>query len=161
MSLVWLAPDIQKAVARLTTTTASNTDRKKLELVAEPVKWPGQRARFQKVMDEVFGVEPAPVARTLAHAIKLPEDIRAKRISMKRVAAARETSVEELREYLVLAKLAHCRPRPRAGFSVGGPERRNAGLDRARITVGAGVVREEGNRQPRWPSLNRQEGQRG
>ncbi len=77
-----------------------------LEWVAEPVKWPEQRARFQKVMDEDFGAEPAPIARTLAHAIKLRDDIRAKRITMKRVAAAREVSVEELREYLVLAKLA-------------------------------------------------------
>jgi hypothetical protein len=74
--------------------------------VAEPVKWPEQRARFQKVMDEAFGAEPAPIAKVLAHAIKLRDDIRAKRISTKRVAAARETTVEELREYLELAKLA-------------------------------------------------------
>jgi hypothetical protein len=74
--------------------------------VAEPVKWPEQRARFQKVTDEAFGAEPAPIARTLAHAIKLREDSRAKRIKMKRVAVARETTVEELREYLVLEKLA-------------------------------------------------------
>jgi hypothetical protein len=107
VSLARLAPDIQKVVARLTTTTASEPiDRKKLEWVAEPVKWPEQRARFQKVMDEAFGAEPAPIARVVAHAIKLRDDIRAKRITMKRVAAARETSVEELREYLVLAKLA-------------------------------------------------------
>ncbi len=48
------------------------------------MKWPEQRARFQKVMDEAFGAEPAPIARTLAHAIKLREDIRAKRITTKR-----------------------------------------------------------------------------
>jgi hypothetical protein len=107
VSLARLAPDIQKVVAQLTTTTASEPiDRKKLEWVAEPVKWPEQRARFQKVMDDAFGAEPAPVARTLAHAIRLRDDIRAKRTTTKRVAAAREVSVEELREYLVLAKLA-------------------------------------------------------
>jgi hypothetical protein len=100
-------PDIQKVVARLTTTTASEPiDRKKLEWVAEPVKWPEQRARFQKVMDEAFGAEPAPIAPTLGHVLKLRDDLRAKRTTMKRVAAARETSVEELREYLGLAKLA-------------------------------------------------------
>jgi hypothetical protein len=94
-------------VARLTTTSATEPiDRKKLEWVAEPVKWPEQRARFQKVMDEAFGADPAPIAKTMAHAIKLRDDIRAKRITMQRVAAARETTVEELREYLVLAKLA-------------------------------------------------------
>jgi hypothetical protein len=64
------------------------------------------RARFQKARDEAFGAEPAPIAKTFAHAIKLRDDIRAKRITMKRVAAARETTVEALREYLVLAKLA-------------------------------------------------------
>ncbi len=107
VSLARLAPDIQKVVARLTTTTASEPiDRKKLEWVAEPVKWPEQRARFQKVMDEAFAAEPAPIARTLAHAIKLRDDIQAKRITMKRVAAAPEMTVEELREYLGLAKLA-------------------------------------------------------
>ncbi len=107
VSLARLAPDIQKVVAGLTTTTATEPiDRKKLEWVAEPVKWPEQRARFQKVMDEAFGAEPAPIARALAHAIKLRENIRAKRITLQRVAAAREVSVEELREYLVLAKLA-------------------------------------------------------
>jgi hypothetical protein len=107
VSLARLAPDIQKVVSRLTTTTASEPiDRKKLEWVAEPVKWPEQRARFQKLMDEAFGAEPAPIARVVAHAIKLRDDIRAKRATMKRVAATRETSVEELREYLVLAKLA-------------------------------------------------------
>jgi hypothetical protein len=94
-------------VARPATTTASEPiDRKKLEWVAEPMKWPEQRARFQKVMDEAFGAEPAPIAKTLAHAIKLRDDIRAKRTTMQRVAAAREVSAEELREYLVLAKLA-------------------------------------------------------
>jgi hypothetical protein len=94
-------------ISRLTTTTASEPiDRKKLEWVAEPVKWPEQRSRFQKVMDEAFGAEPAPIARALAHAIKLRDEIRAKRMTMKRVAAARETTVEELREYLGLAKLA-------------------------------------------------------
>jgi hypothetical protein len=107
VSLARLATDIQKVVARLTTTTASEPiDRKKPEWVAEPVKWPEQRARFQKVMDEAFGAEPAPIAKTLEHAIKLRDDIRAKRTTMQRVAAARETTVEELREYLVLAKLA-------------------------------------------------------
>jgi hypothetical protein len=107
VSLARLAPDIQKVVAGLKTTAASESiDRKKLEWVAEPVKWPEQRARFQKVMDDAFGAEPAPIARTLAHAIKLREDLRAKRTTRKRVAAAREMSVEELREYLVLAKLA-------------------------------------------------------
>lgn len=59
-----------------------------------------------ELMDEAFGAEPAPVAKTLAHVLKLRGNIRAKRITLKRVAAARETSVEELREYLVLAKLA-------------------------------------------------------
>jgi hypothetical protein len=49
MSLARLAPDIQKVVARLKTKAASEPiDRKKLEWVAEPVKWPEQRARFQK-----------------------------------------------------------------------------------------------------------------
>jgi hypothetical protein len=101
-----LAPDIQKVVARLTTTTASEAiDREKLEWVAEAVKWLEQRARFQKVMDEAFGAEPAPIAKTLEHAIRLRDDIRAKRTTMQRVAAARETTVEDLREYLVLAKL--------------------------------------------------------
>ncbi len=57
-------------------------------------------------MDAAFGAEPAPIARTLVYVIKLRDDIRAKRITMKRVAAARETSIEELREYLVLAELA-------------------------------------------------------
>jgi hypothetical protein len=107
VSLARLAPDIQKVVAGLKTTTASEPiDRKKLEWVAEPVKWPEQRMRFQKVIDEAFKAETAPIAKTLAHAIKLRDDIRAKRITLKRVAAARETSAEELREYLVLAKLA-------------------------------------------------------
>jgi hypothetical protein len=107
VSLARLAPDTQKVVAGLKTTTASEPiDRKKLEWVAEPVKWPEQRARFQKVMNEAFGAEPAPIAKTLAHAIKLRDDTRAKRITMKRVAAAREASVDELREYLVLAKFA-------------------------------------------------------
>jgi hypothetical protein len=107
VSLARLTPDIQKVVAGLKTTTASEPiDRKKLEWVAELVKWPEQRARFQKVMDEAFGAEPAPIAKVLAHAIKLRDDIRAKRITLKRVAAARETTVEELREYLVLATLA-------------------------------------------------------
>jgi hypothetical protein len=107
VSLARLAPDIQKVVAGLKTTTASEPiDRKKLEWVAEPVKWPEQRARFQKVVDEAFGAEPAPIARVVAHAIKLRDDIRAKRTTMQRVAAARETTVEELREYLMLAKLA-------------------------------------------------------
>jgi hypothetical protein len=57
-------------------------------------------------MDEAFGAEPAPTAKTPAHILKLRDDIRAKRITLKRVAAARETTVEELREYLVLGKLA-------------------------------------------------------
>lgn len=69
------------------------------------MKWPEQRARFQKVTDEAFGAEPARIARTLAHAIRLGDDIRTKRSTMKRVAAAREVSIEELREYPVLAKL--------------------------------------------------------
>jgi hypothetical protein len=81
-------------------TASEPIDRKKLEWVAEPVKWPEQRARFQKVMDEAFGAEPAPIATNLAHAIKLRDDIRAKRTTMKRVAAARDVSVEDLREYL-------------------------------------------------------------
>jgi hypothetical protein len=107
VSLARLAPDIQKVVAGLKTTTASEPiDRKKLKWVAEPVKWPEQRALFQKVMDAAFGAEPAPIARVVAHAIRLRDDIRAKRMTMKRVAAAREVSVEELREYLGPAKLA-------------------------------------------------------
>jgi hypothetical protein len=57
-------------------------------------------------MDEAFGAAPAPVARPLAPAIKLRDDIRAKRITMKRVVAARDTTMEELREHLVLARLA-------------------------------------------------------
>jgi hypothetical protein len=40
------------------------------------------------------------------HVLSFLDDIRAKRITLKRVAAARETTAEELREYLVLAKLA-------------------------------------------------------
>jgi hypothetical protein len=102
------APDIQRLEARPTSTTATEPiDRKKLEWVGEPVKWPSSgRGDSSKVIDQAFGAELALIARTLAHAIKLRDDIRAKRITMKRVVAARETTVEELRDYLVLAKLA-------------------------------------------------------
>jgi hypothetical protein len=57
-------------------------------------------------MDEAFGAEPAAIAKTLAQVLKLRDDLRAKRITFSRVAAAREVSAEELREYLGLAKLA-------------------------------------------------------
>jgi hypothetical protein len=63
--------------------------------VAEPVKWPEQRARFQEVIGEAFGVEPAPIAKPLTHVIKLRDDL-AKRITMQRIAAARKTNVGDL-----------------------------------------------------------------
>jgi hypothetical protein len=107
ISLARLAPDIHRTVARLTTTIASEPiDRKKLEWVAQAKEWPEQRVRFQKVMDEAFKAEPAPIARVLANAIKLRDDVKAKRITLKRIAAAREVSIDEVREHLMLARLA-------------------------------------------------------
>jgi hypothetical protein len=107
VSLARLAPDIHRIVAGLTTTTAAEPiDRKKLEWVAEAKEWPEQRVRFQKVVDEAYKAEPAPIARAVANAIKLRDDVKAKRSTLKRIAAAREVSIDEVREHLMPARLA-------------------------------------------------------
>jgi hypothetical protein len=94
-------------VAGLSSTTATEPiDRRKLEWVAEAIEWPEQRVRFQRVMDEAFKVELAPIARILARVLKLRDDIRAKRLTLERVAIAREVSIDEVRQHLMLARLA-------------------------------------------------------
>jgi hypothetical protein len=164
VSLARLAPDTQKVVAGLKTTTASEPiDRKKLEWVAEPVKWPEQRARFQKVMNEAFGAEPAPIAKTLAHAIKLRDDTRAKRITMKRVAAAREASVDELREYLGDCERARDRGeapvhRPRAQPRRAAADVREAGRGAAPVHAGEDAAAGSGSGTAAFDSLSSRAG---
>jgi hypothetical protein len=93
-------------VTRFTTTTASESiDRQKLEWDAEPVRRPEQRARFQKVMDEDFGAEPAPIAKTLAHVLKLRDDIRAKRTTMQRQRRRLPSVRPDERDHLALLHL--------------------------------------------------------
>jgi hypothetical protein len=105
--LVRLAPDIQEAVSRLTTTTAcERIDRESLEWVAEAMDWTEQRARFQELMNKYFEPEPARVAKALSAALELRKDIEEKQLTLAKAARRAGHKVERVRNLLALADLA-------------------------------------------------------
>lgn len=107
LTLTRLAPDIQQAVARLTTETASDPlDREALEWVAEVIDWSEQRERFQKVMVRAFGTEPSPVAQVLSDALRIKQEIDAQGLTLAEAARANALDPERLRQLLDLTRLA-------------------------------------------------------
>jgi hypothetical protein len=107
LRLTSLAPDIQQAVSRMTTETASEAlDRRSLEWVAETMDWTEQRDRFQKVMTRATRVEPAPIARQLAKALRIKKEVDEKGMTLEHAVAAFGFKAETIRRLLELTRLA-------------------------------------------------------